>query len=115
MYMYMYTYTYIIVFIQKNKLTAATLYNYVCFVPEMVEKEEEIKKCISEFWHSVKDKISAHTYTMDLALMPDLQGTKIIELNAPVCVYMYVHVCCACVFIRIQWIWRLRLICKAQK
>lgn len=78
---------FILVFVENDKLTAASIYNPICFVPEMVDKEAEIKQCISSFWDTVKSSIKHHTYTMDLALRPDLQNTMIVELNCPVCTH----------------------------
>jgi len=73
------------VFVQNNRLTSATQYNPICFVPKMMENEERIKSCISDYWDMVKGSITEPTYTLDLALTPEItvESTKIIEINAP--------------------------------
>jgi len=69
------------VFVVKGRLTAATQYSNIVFVPDFVLKYEEIKKCIFDFWTLVKGDIRSDDYTIDLALSPDLQHVVIVELN----------------------------------
>lgn len=71
-------------FIFNNKLTAATQYTDVLYVPEMAAKKNEIRVFIQDFWNKVKDSIKCDTYTMDLALDPNLESAYIVELNGPV-------------------------------
>jgi hypothetical protein len=50
----------------------------------MVQKKEQIKNFILSYWDKVKGSIKCETYTMDLALEPNLEHAYIIELNGPV-------------------------------
>eukprot|EP00026_Physarum_polycephalum_P009263 Phypoly_transcript_09379.p1 GENE.Phypoly_transcript_09379~~Phypoly_transcript_09379.p1 ORF type:complete len:451 (+),score=72.02 Phypoly_transcript_09379:18-1370(+) len=71
------------VFIFNNRLTAATQYTDILYVPEMAEKKAEIKEFIQNYWEKVKSSIKCDTYTMDLAIDPSLQSAIIVELNGP--------------------------------
>ena len=73
-----------VVFIFNNRLTAATQYTDIVYVPEMSEKREEIKRFIQKYWEEVKEKIKCESYTMDLAIDPSLEHAIIVELNGPV-------------------------------
>jgi len=71
------------VFVFNNKITSATQYNNITFVPDMLAKKEAVKQFILNFWEKVKGHIRFPTYTMDLALEPKLEHAYIIELNGP--------------------------------
>eukprot|EP01113_Clastostelium_recurvatum_P047356 TRINITY_DN842_c0_g1_i1.p1 TRINITY_DN842_c0_g1~~TRINITY_DN842_c0_g1_i1.p1 ORF type:complete len:398 (+),score=101.65 TRINITY_DN842_c0_g1_i1:72-1265(+) len=73
------------VFVSQGRLTSATQYNNFVFVPEMVDKEAQIRECIMMFWDRIKDDIKCDTYTVDLALTPDLdlESVLVIEINEP--------------------------------
>jgi len=73
------------VFVNNNRLTSATQYNPLCFVPQITENEAKVKQCIVDFIEMVKGAITESTYTIDLALSPEItvESTKIIEINAP--------------------------------
>jgi hypothetical protein len=45
------------VFIFNNRLTGATQYTDIVYVPEMAAKKEEIKKFIQQYWDKVKGNI----------------------------------------------------------
>ena len=70
-----------LVFIFNNRLTAATQYTDILYVPEMAAKKEEIKQFIQKYWDKVKGNIKCETYTMDLAVDPSLEDAIIVELN----------------------------------
>ena len=74
-------------FVINGKLTAATQYTSLIFVPGMAEKREGIKALIQEYYEKVRHNIKCPSYTLDLALNPDLDISRvqIVELNGPVC------------------------------
>ena len=53
----------------------------------MAEKREGIKALIQEYYEKVRHNIKCPSYTLDLALNPDLDISRvqIVELNGPVC------------------------------
>eukprot|EP01113_Clastostelium_recurvatum_P030862 TRINITY_DN3797_c0_g1_i2.p1 TRINITY_DN3797_c0_g1~~TRINITY_DN3797_c0_g1_i2.p1 ORF type:complete len:260 (+),score=67.71 TRINITY_DN3797_c0_g1_i2:269-1048(+) len=71
------------VFVIQGRLTAATQYSNIVYVPEIAQQKDEIKECIMSFWEKVQGNIRTPHYTIDLALSPDLKEVVIVEINGP--------------------------------
>jgi hypothetical protein len=71
-------------FVYRNILTAASQYDYKIHYPKLVEKKEELKSRIQEFFDSVLSNSSLtqshQTYVVDLYVAED--SIKIVELNS---------------------------------
>ncbi len=89
----------------NNVLTAATQYTDFLYVPEIAQKKEQIKELIVQYWKKVKGGIKAKSYTMDLALEPNLEHIYIIELNDPVSTFPLLYDLLALFLAPYSWNW----------
>ena len=62
-------------------MTACTQYYNLCYVPEIAKLKNEISKKILEYFEKVKHLFTVESYTLDLAISPDLSKIYIIEIN----------------------------------
>ncbi|KAH3759852.1 hypothetical protein Pelo_8324 [Pelomyxa schiedti] len=73
------------VWVANGKLTGATQYHSDLYVRAIHQNQVAIQDLIKTFFETVHPTIPCSSYTMDLALSPDmaLSGIRIVEINPP--------------------------------